>query len=661
MGSEDEPQPGAQVPGAAEGEYNVRRRTMFELRDPIPEGMETSGGMAPDGTNKDERAEEDAEIEKYFSSEVSIVDQEEREQTGTLMRPNPEQAQVQARMQAESVLAQEPGNAHEIMQRCIAQQVTEQVQEGMRGLRRSSELFEQQSTMEMQAQRKMLESINATLQAQAPGNGRDMRPSYAAYDGPYGTSRGQPMGFSNGGTYGVKHVPSGQQPNDVAGMQALDPATVTMIATAVSQASTIMANNHSHADKVSFTSVKDTDDAAQTILRWERQFQAANIPVDQWVKKALALMGEGGNLRNWAQNYENKCPGRTNHDPAFIHNWTWEHFVAQLRDSNLWKDVEPATLLKRMMECTCDPEGDETAIVAYVTQFQNCKAELDAHDLLHPFFTEAGLATQLFSNLPSYFRKFMNRRREPGPSQQLRYGLTDTIAEIRKTQSDAECKWTMQQKIKQPKANASTIPTRLGQTTDHIGFFTSTSAMDVIKSALETEQHKQGPSMELQVKKSRQPGQHFIMVTHPSSEYLAKLPQTLAPLQLAWAGNTHGPRPNHSGGRKGADNSVTSQTLANVAHQMAEMRAAQVKLDDMVSKLSATDAAPSSVITPSDSVSQVAVPAANTVLASNALAPAARQYQRPSINWGESASKSPLSYSAHIPAHIPDSMNMGGG
>ena len=73
------------------------------------------------------------------------------------------------------------------------------------------------------------------------------------------------------------------------------------------------------------------------------------------------------------------------------------------------------------------------------------------------------------------------------------------------------------------------------------------------------------------------------------------------------------------------------------------------------------DAAPSSVITPSDSVSQVAVPAANTVLASNALAPAARQYQRPSINWGESASKSPLSYSAHIPAHIPDSMNMGGG
>ena len=662
MGSEREPHAGAGAPApeqeerlAAAGEpLNVRRRTMFSLReDRIPETMETSGSMALEhaGMRADEEAEDD--IEEYFTQEVSRIDDLER------ILPNEQRVQqhTEQRAQHEFTPRYGPGQESEDMRqyvpvqqyeqehaqhaethRAIAVQVNEQMQKEMREVRRLSAQSEKRTELALQEQRRMLETIQATIQAQARGSGRDERQSHGMNDATpavlYGTSRRQP-GVAHPAPYGASSGPPIGQPNNSAGTPAID--TATMLATVVSQASTMLANSN-HYDKVSCTSVKDTDDAARTILMWERQFQAANIPCEHWVKKALALMSEGGNLRTWAQNYENKYPGRTNHDPTFIHNWSWQHFVAQLRDSNLWKEPDPASLIKRMQECKCDPEGDEAAIIAYVMQFQNCKAELDAYDLLHAFFTEAGLATQLLQNLPPYFRKFMNRRRDPGAQQQLRYSIVDTIAEIRRTQRDEECKQVMQQKIKQPTkltgANATMQP-KIGQATDYAAYFLSPSSVEDVKRVLVKEQQQQGPSMEFRVKDARQPGMQFILITHPSSSYLSKLPDAHAHLQLAWVGIMKGPRPNHAGG-----SNKSALSLANVAHQVAEMKAAHVKLDDMVSQLSATDvSSPSAELTPSDSVSQVvardSTETRRPVAANLSAAPTegAPPYQRPRIPW----------------------------
>jgi hypothetical protein len=669
---------------ATGGGPNPRRRTMFRLEDGIPEAMETSGSMAP-GTEpgtEQQAMQEEEDIEAYFSQEVSRIDDLDRitEQTGpaqvgqgqantprmlprTLAYvPGQDSGDVQQRVQQRAQLYVPEQVPQAELKQTIYEQVNEQVQKELREARRLSAMSEQRMTLEMQEQRKMLETINATIQAQARGNGRDERQPYGVYDGAppaalYGPARGLPSvanrvsygpssgptmgqlpGVANRVLYGDSSGPTMGQPYVSAGTPVMDNATATMLATVVSQASTLMANSHNHSEKVSFTSVKDTDDAARTILMWEREFQAANIPIDNWVKKALALMSEGGNLRAWAQNYENKYPGRTNHDPTFIHNWSWQHFVAQLRDSNLWKEPDPASLIKRMKECKCDPEGDEAAIIAYVMQFQNCKAELDAYDLLHAFFTEAGLATQLLQNLPPYFRKFMNRRRDPGPKQQLRYCIVDTIAEIRQTQRDEECKQVMQQKIKQPTkltgANAATSP-KLGQATDYAAYLLSPASFEDVKRVLMKEREQQGPSMEFRIKDARQPGLQFIIITHPSSAYLSKLPDAHAHLQLAWTGINKGPRPNLPGG-----SNKQPLSLANMAHQVADLQAAQAKMDDMVSQLSVTGISSSSAeLKPSDSVSQVAAQAsttANRPVAANTSAvqtEGAQPYQRPRIPW----------------------------
>ena len=79
-----------------------------------------------------------------------------------------------------------------------------------------------------------------------------------------------------------------------------------------------------------------------------------------------------------------------------------------------------------------------------------------------------------------------------------------------------------------------------------------------------------------------------------------------------------------------------------MAHQVAEMKAAHVKLDDMVSQLSANDvSSPSAELTPSDSVSQVVAQASTEtrrpVAANLSAAPTptegAPPYQRPRIPW----------------------------
>lgn len=112
--------------------------------------------------------------------------------------------------------AQAPGDTQQdIMQRTIAQQVREQVKEELHEVRRSSAHFEQRSMLEMQEQRKMLESINTTLLAQTRGGaGRDERDlsgfSHGTSNGPlfgtssYATSRGPPTEASPFGTSRIR-------------------------------------------------------------------------------------------------------------------------------------------------------------------------------------------------------------------------------------------------------------------------------------------------------------------------------------------------------------------------------------------------------------------------------------------------------------------------
>jgi hypothetical protein len=293
-------------------------------------------------------------------------------------------------------------------------------------------------------------------------------------------------------------------------------------------------------------------------MKWERQLEAANVPREQWVKRVLEQMEEGGNLRKWAEQFEAKTLGGYSEDTRLINNWTWRQLIEALKQSNLWKDVEPEVVIENLQKCTCDPEGDESAIVDYVSKFQNLRSEAIAYGVYDAFFTEAALATQLFRRLPQYFRVFMNRRRSPGSDQQLRYDIAKTIEEIRQTQKDDECRTAMltrsqpatDKKLVGAVAQGDRPPTnkseRIGKPSDYIAFFTSTAAEEAIRRAMATLQARAGDLMAHRVRSARLPGQFFIMITHPQEAFLAKLPDNadIAPLKFSWAGRTTTPRLN---------------------------------------------------------------------------------------------------------------------
>ena len=65
-----------------------------------------------------------------------------------------------------------------------------------------------------------------------------------------------------------------------------------------------------------------TDNAARTLMKWERQLEAANVTREHWVKRVLEQMEEGGNLRRWAEQFEAKTLCGYSEDERLINNWT---------------------------------------------------------------------------------------------------------------------------------------------------------------------------------------------------------------------------------------------------------------------------------------------------------------------------------------------------
>ena len=369
--------------------------------------------------------------------------------------------------------------------------------------------------------------------------------------------------------------------------------------------------------KIELLKVKDTTNIAQVLVQWEQQLTSMGVDQTVWVSRVIPCMQEGGNVREWAKAYFATEPGDID-NPENIQNWSWTQFVEQLRASTLWKVEHPDDIIYALIDCKCNENAGDDGITAYLSDFNNKLANVRSHKLTE-FFTSQMIAQLLYRGLPSYFKVFMNRRREAGTDQVLRKDYKALVLEIQQTKKDAECRAAMESKSKQPSSTsviggaATADPKKkrdkIGKPTDQVAFITATGDSTEIKECLESIRRGQNGTMHYKILPNRDASQkyQFVVITHPDPKFLTSVPTLVTPkIQMAIK---IGPRPNN--GTRGTATPAANTATAPTNDANTYFQTIMARLDALEGSATANSASvvqgtsTTSTILPTDSASVV--------------------------------------------------------
>ena len=116
--------------------------------------------------------------------------------------------------------------------------------------------------------------------------------------------------------------------------------------------------------------VKDTDDVAKILSKWSMALRSMDVHENQWVKKVLPCMIEGGNLHKWSIAYQPSMDLNgliyNADDPKYIYNWTWDQLVRSLTTTGMWKRPDLQKNINAIHSAKCEEEADGPKIQQYI-------------------------------------------------------------------------------------------------------------------------------------------------------------------------------------------------------------------------------------------------------------------------------------------------------
>jgi len=120
--------------------------------------------------------------------------------------------------------------------------------------------------------------------------------------------------------------------------------------------------------------VKDTDDVAKILCKWSMELRSMDVHENQWVKKVLPCMIEGGNLHKWSIAYQPSMDLNgliyNADDPKYIYNWTWDQLVRSLTTTGMWKRPDLQKNINAIHSAKCEEEADGPKIQQYIDRFK---------------------------------------------------------------------------------------------------------------------------------------------------------------------------------------------------------------------------------------------------------------------------------------------------
>jgi transposase InsO family protein len=409
------------------------------------------------------------------------------------------------------------------------------------------------------------------------------------------------------------------------------------LASSLSQLASVLQSQHTKPrgdNKTTISRVKNTSNVRVNLMEWQMQLEAANVPREDWVKRVLQEMDKDGNLYTWTEQYRCQDPGRSE-EPQYIHNWSWDKFQHKLQyhSVGLWQVVNKGELFEKFLAVKCGSAGTEADIQKFTADFIRLYQECLSNQM-QAYFTDAMVAQKFYSGLPDHVRIFMNRGKSPGDAQQLRASLDAVIIEVNNVLRDAECRQNMLDRANQPKprlvggaavGGATTKDkagkTRIGNQGDYIAFFRTTSEAPDVARAFDALVKNQGAKLAFKIGIQRNPGTRYIIVTHPTYQYLVGLPELpqVTALNLKWAGQqkkpmvidqnqtptaaASTPAPAAATSAAAAQPIPQVQTQQQLEAEIARLKEENNALNANISTLSSSSAA--STIAPGDSASQI--------------------------------------------------------
>ena len=434
-------------------------------------------------------------------------------------------------------------------------------------------------------------------------------------------ARGTPV--AHGPVHPVHH------PVHVQQSEAMTLSQSEQLTLAISHMATaIKTNSTKRGDaKTIISKVKNTKNARLTLMEWQLQLDAAQVPREQWVPRVLQEMDKEGNLYAWTTKYRCTDPCQME-DRRYIHNWTWDEFTHALRyrSVGLWEEVDKMELFNNLLEIKCASPGTQTDVEQFISDLTIMQQRCISSGM-EKYFSQHFLAQFFFAGLPKHLRVFMNRKRFPGDDQQLRESFDKVILEVTTVLQDSECREAMKDRLTLAKprivggaaVKARPPSNRIGKPTDFITFFRTTSSAQATALALDALVKEQGPQMAYKLAAQKNPQQtgEYVIVTHPDYNFLAGLPERQAVLHIAlkWAGKMKTPQPITSAGAPPAKAAMAAATVAAPATAQTPKEAGlEAEITRLRAELSATQSVVSSsaasTLAPSDSVSQIHASAA---------------------------------------------------